>query len=65
MQSKVISICKDILHAQANADLKAEQAAYERLREMCDQNGVNFNNALEGGIREAKKSIAIQMRGIK
>jgi len=61
-KKRIVSICKQLLNAretQKKADL------YNTLFDYCDRCGIDFANALSGGTRIAKKSIACQSLGIQ
>lgn len=65
MKQQIVRLCKDMFHARANGNLVREQSIYTKLRTLCEAGAIDFDNALAGGMAEASKSIAIQMRGIK
>ena len=39
---------KNYLYAKRSGNLKREQAAYEKLRDWCQKNNVNMENAIAG-----------------
>ena len=61
-RKRIESICKQILNSRHTAD---KTKHYNTLVEYCDKCGIEFSNALEGGLKLAKNSIACQSLGIQ
>jgi len=61
-KKKIVSICKQLLNAR---DTKSKTKHYNALMDYCEKCNIDFANAISGGTRIAKDSVACQMLGIQ
>lgn len=48
MKNKILKIVQAMLVAERNNNLKISDKYYHRLLSFCEQNNINFDNALKG-----------------
>lgn len=63
-KAQAIKLVSNLLMARRNANMKAEQRAYDALRNWCVKFNVNMENTIQGAKRELQQRVGPIMNSI-
>jgi uncharacterized protein YigA (DUF484 family) len=55
MKDKILSLVKEMKLARRSGNIKKEQSAYEKLEKHCEKNKMDFDDAMEWGLKELRE----------
>ena len=64
LQTQATKLVKSLLTARRNQNLRAEQKAYEAVRDFCARYGFEMDNVINGATRRLQQSVGAIMNSI-
>lgn len=64
LQARAIKLTGNLLMARRNANIRAEQKAYDAIRAFCNTNNLDMTNVINGATKKLQGSVAAIMNSI-